>query len=218
MKGFVELEAHQGSDLDIVNAARVSFHKRTDIYGEAERAILRFLMKNRHGTPFEHTFLKFHVRAPLFVVREWQRHRIGVSYNEESGRYVELRPDFYIPIDARTQVGKPGAYVFEKASEEVSKSFFARVLDNSYRSYYLYRDLLKEGVAKEQARIVLPLNLYTEFYFTCNARSLMAFLSLRNKPDAMEEIRLYAEALEELAAKVFPDSITAFIDADRNCP
>lgn len=208
--GWIELEAHAGTDLDIVNAAKVSFAKQSDSLGDSEIAVLNFLMRERHGSPFEHNFFKFHVRAPIFVVREWQRHRIGFSYNEESGRYVELRPDFYIPENARIQTGKPGSYVFEDGIDEQTEQLRTSVMLHSKNAYKHYQSLIEADIAKEQARIVLPLNTYTEFYFSCNARSLMSFLELRMSAHAMYEIRKYAEAMYMLWKKAMPDTALAF--------
>jgi thymidylate synthase (FAD) len=207
--GFVELESSSGSDLDIVNAAKVSFAKQSSDFGDAEKGILNFLIRERHGSPFEHNYFKFHVRAPIFVIREWQRHRIG-SYNEESGRYVELRPDFYIPESSRIQEGKPGAYTFTEGTKEQTDLVRRSITAASETAFSRYQKMIDEGVAKEQARLVLPLNIYSEFYFSCNARSLMNFLELRMAPNAMYEIRKYAEALYELWAKVMPATAKAF--------
>jgi thymidylate synthase (FAD) len=207
--GFVELESSSGSDLDIVNAAKVSFAKQSSDFGDAEKGILNFLIRERHGSPFEHNYFKFHVRAPIFVIREWQRHRIG-SYNEESGRYVELRPDFYIPENSRIQEGKPGAYTFTEGTKEQTDLVRRSITAASETAFSRYQKMIDEGVAKEQARLVLPLNIYSEFYFSCNARSLMNFLELRMAPNAMYEIRKYAEALYELWAKVMPATAEAF--------
>lgn len=208
--GWVDLENHSGSDLSVVNAAKVSFAKQSDGFGDDEKRVLNFLLRERHGSPFEHNFFKFHVRAPIFVVREWQRHRIGFSYNEESGRYSELRPDFYIPEEARIQEGRPGAYMFEDGDEMQTEQLRTAVMLHSKNAYKYYQDLLDSGIAKEQARIVLPLNTYTEFYFSCNARSLMNFLELRMSSHAMYEIRKYAEAIYKLWKDVMPHTAEAF--------
>ena len=208
--GWVKLEEHAGSDLDIVNAAKVSFAKQSASFNEEEYRVLNFLMREKHGSPFEHNYFKFHVRAPIFVVREWQRHRIGISYNEESGRYVELRPDFYIPDEARIQEGKPGSYVFDGGSYAQTETLKTAAKLHSKNSYKYYQSLIDAGIAKEQARIVLPLNTYTEFYFSCNARSLMNFLELRLASNAMYEIRMYAEAIYKLWSEVMPDTAEVF--------
>jgi thymidylate synthase (FAD) len=208
--GWVDLENYSGSDLSVVNAAKVSFAKQSDGFGDDEQRVLNFLLRERHGSPFEHNFFKFHVRAPIFVVREWQRHRIGTSYNEESGRYVELRPDFYIPEEARIQEGKPGSYVFEDGTDEQTEQLRTATMLHSKNCYKHYKSLLDAGIAKEQARIVLPLNTYTEFYFSCNSRSLMNFLELRMSPHAMYEIRKYAEAMYKLWKEAMPYTAAAF--------
>jgi thymidylate synthase (FAD) len=208
--GWVDLENHSGSDLSVVNAAKVSFAKQSDGFGEDEKRVLNFLLREKHGSPFEHNYFKFHVRAPIFVVREWQRHRIGFSYNEESGRYSELRPDFYVPEEARIQEGRPGAYVFEDGDDAQTEQIRTAVMMNSKNAFKYYEDLLNSGIAKEQARIVLPLNTYTEFYFSCNARSLMNFLELRMSSHAMYEIRKYAEAIYKLWKDAMPHTAEAF--------
>jgi len=208
--GWVDLEMHSGSDLSVVNAAKVSFAKQSDGFGEDEKRVLNFLLREKHGSPFEHNFFKFHVRAPIFVVREWQRHRIGFSYNEESGRYSELRPDFYVPEEARIQEGRPGAYVFEDGDDAQTEQLRTAVMMHSKNAFKYYNDLLDSGIAKEQARIVLPLNTYTEFYFSCNARSLMSFLELRMSSHAMYEIRKYAEAIYKLWKDAMPHTAKAF--------
>jgi len=215
--GWIELESHNGSDLDVVNAAKVSFAKHSTEFGKEENGVLKFLMRERHGSPFEHNYFKFHVRAPIFVIREWQRHRIG-SYNEESGRYVELRPDFYTPDEARIQKGKPGAYTFTKGSL-LQTDQLLRTVDSANKSAFKrYQHLIKAGIAKEQARIVLPNNIYSEFYFSCNARSLMNFLSLRMDESAMYEIRMYANAMFELWRGVMPSTAKAFTETGRIAP
>jgi len=208
--GWVAIEAHNGTDLDVVNAAKVSFAKQSEEFGFEEERILEFLIREKHGSPFEHNFLKFHVRAPIFVVREWHRHRIGFSYNEESGRYVELRPDFYIPQGARIQTGRPGSYTFEDASPEQGEMLAAAAQLQADTAYNSYKELMQAGIAKGQARIVLPLNTYTEFYCSCNARSLMNFLHLRMSPHAMYEIRCYAEAMHKLWEQAMPATAKAF--------
>src|SRR5256885_8035391 len=118
--GFVRLDDAMASDLSVVNAARVSFARRKEAMDESDEGLVRFLMRDRHGTPFEHNSFRFHVRAPLFVAREWFRHRVG-SFNEFSMRYARATDDFYVPEpeDVRTQVGKPGAYSFDPVSPEI---------------------------------------------------------------------------------------------------
>src|SRR6186713_3604166 len=121
--GFVRLDDAMASDLSVVNGARVSFARRKEEMDESDEGLIRFLMRDRHGTPFEHNSFRFHIRAPIFVAREWMRHRVG-SFNEFSMRYARATDEFYVPDadDVRTQVGKPGAYSFEPVADEVAQT------------------------------------------------------------------------------------------------
>lgn len=216
--GFVRLDDFMGDDLSVVNAARVSFAKQASSMGEAERGLIKFLMKGRHGTPFEHNAFRFHVKAPIFVAREWMRHRIG-SFNEWSGRYSKLEAEFYIPEKLRTQVGKPGAYTFEDMDNKIEEHIAREsMLFSCQNAFQTYEYALSAGVAKEVARMILPVNTYTQFYWTINARSLMNFLSLRNEDNAMKEIREYAQAIEHLWGGLMPVTHTAFINNNRVAP
>lgn len=219
--GFVRVLGVMGSDLDIVNAARVSFAKASMEYGNTEDGILRYLLVNHHGTPFEHTFLKFHIKAPIFVFREWHRHRIGFSINEESARYTQLEDEFYYPQGAfwRQQVGRPGAYRYEPITDDDAIDAYSRLMGHVYRRAYItYEQLLEEGVAKEIARAVLPVGIYSQMHWTCNVRSLMAFLTLRNAPTAQAEIRAYAQALERVLCAHFPRTHAHYVEAGRVAP
>jgi thymidylate synthase (FAD) len=217
--GFVRLDGAMASDLSVANSARVSFGKRKDVLDEADEGLIRFLMRDRHGTPFEHNAFRFHVRCPLFVAREWFRHRVG-SFNEESARYHQLEGDFYVPAaeDVRSQVGKPGAYTFERVPADVAEGVRIDLSEHYERAYRLYRELIDRGLAKELARCVLPMGTFTQFYWTVNARSLMNFISLRAAETAQLEIRRYADAVEELFAEVMPVTHAAFVANDRTAP
>jgi thymidylate synthase (FAD) len=217
--GFVRLDAAVADDLSVVNAARVSFGARVETMDDRSAGLVRFLMRERHGTPFEHNFFRFHIKAPLFVTREWQRHRVG-SFNERSGRYSELPDEFYVPAagDVRTQVGKPGAYTFEPLPDDVAEQVRADIEASYAESYRQYQEMLAANVAKEVARTVLPVGLYTEFYWSVNARSLMNFLSLRNAAAAQHEIRVYAEAAETHFARAMPVTHGSFVDQGRTAP
>jgi thymidylate synthase (FAD) len=203
--GFVRLDSCMADDLSVVNSARVSFGRSSTEFGEAERGLVHFLMRERHGTPFEHNAFRFHVRCPIFVAREWMRHRIG-SFNEFSGRYSEVPDGAWTPsIEAvRTQVGKPGAYTFEPVPESVAAEARDAISEANGHAWRTYQYLLSLGVAKEVARVVLPLASYTEFWWTVNARSLMNFLSLRTAETAQREIREYAGEVESLFAEKMP--------------
>lgn len=217
--GYVELIDNKAHDIDVVNAARVSFGRTSKSMAESDEKLIGFLMKNRHGTPFEHNYMKFQVRAPIFVFREWHRHRIGVSINEVSGRYKELETVFYLPTGrVRTQTGKPGHYKFETASADKEREALGMMIGVYDRAKAAYRELLELGVAKEIARCVLPVATYSEMHWTCNARSLMSFLSLRNSKHAQREIREYAEQMEKMFSKVMPITHKAFVDCGRVAP
>lgn len=219
-KGFVALEDSCADDLSVVNAARVSYHKYHYAWHEEDEHLIRFLLQNRHGTPFEQNFFRFRVKAPIFVFREWHRHRIGISINEWSARYSELKSDFYIPTadHVRTQVGKPGNYYYELASDENAEWFITALDNHSRQSFEQYQEALGRGIAKEQARFFLPVNIYSEMYWCCNARSLMNFLSLRNHDKAMWEIREYAKTLEDIFRAAMPITHEYFIENNRIAP
>jgi thymidylate synthase (FAD) len=208
------------SDLDVVAAARVSNdveYEEASKGPEADKRLINYLVKHRHGTPFEHTAFKFFVKTPLFVVREWQRHRMA-SYNEASGRYIEFLPEFYIPDTIRVPAAtnKQGSVEPEAGFDHWSSR--QDIIDSCMASYAYYQRLLKAGVAKEMARIVLPLNTYTKFYYTVNARSLMNFLNLRNASDAQWEIRQYAIAMESDFNNIMPITYECWINNDRITP
>ena len=206
-------------DLSVANAARVSFARRKEELDDADRGLIRFLMRDRHGTPFEHNSFRFHIRCPIFVAREWMRHRIG-SFNEFSLRYAKATDDFYVPAleDVRTQVGKPGSYSFEPVDDALAEHTREAQLAVYRAAYDTYLELLEQGVAKEVARNVLPVAIYTQFYWTVNARSLMNFVSLRNSETAQREIRRYAEAVEHFFAGKMPVTHAAFVANDRRAP
>jgi thymidylate synthase (FAD) len=217
--GFVRLDAAMASDLSVVNAARVSFARRREELDDADRSLIAFLMRDRHGTPFEHNAFRFHVRCPIFVAREWFRHRWS-SFNEFSMRYAKATDEFYLPEpqDVRTQVGKPGAYSFEQVPPELAEHA-RRELSKVYQlAHSTYTRLVEAGVARELARAVLPVGSYTEFYWTVNARSLMNFLALRTAETAQREIQRYAEALELFFEGEMPVTHAAFVAAGRVAP
>jgi len=225
----VELIDHMGSDARIAEAAWVSNFGGDIPQDKAERipGLINFLMRDRHGTPFEHNAFTFRISAPLFVFYEFHRHRVGWSYNEESGRYRELDPVFYVPRDGRElrQVGSPGKYTFEPGNYEqtvVTEASHKRAAINAWGEY---QNLLTRGVAKEVARNVLPVSIYKTMYATCNVRSLFAFLSLRwDHPDSkvptfpLDEIRLVSKELDALARPHFPLAFEAFDKNGRVAP
>ena len=217
--GFVRLDAAMADDLSVVNGARVSFARHKDELDDADAGLIRFLMRDRHGTPFEHNAFRFHIRCPIFVAREWFRHRIG-SFNEFSMRYAKATDEFYVPAaeDVRSQVGKPGAYSFEPVDPELAERTREELQAVYDVAYATYTRLVDEGVARELARSVLPVGAYTEFYWTVNARALMNFVSLRAAETAQREIRRYAEACEQFLAAKMPITYEAFVANDRTAP
>ena len=230
----VELVRASAGDADVLFAARVSTRgeaSREDV-GADEQAqarsagLVNYLMRDRHGSPFEHTSMTFYVQAPIFVFREFMRHRIA-SYNEESGRYRELRPVFYVPGPERrlVQEGKPGAYRFTAGTPDQHALVDAEVRASSTRAYEAYRAMLDAGVAREVARVVLPVTTYSSMYVTMNARALMNFLSLRTQREGstfpsypQREIEMCAEVMEEVWRGLMPLTAAAFERNGRVAP
>ncbi len=227
----VELVKASASDADVVFAARVSTKGEASL-SEVEAdatgssGLINYLMRDRHGSPFEHNSLTYFVSAPIFVFREFMRHRIA-SYNEESGRYRELRPVFYVPGPERklVQQGKPGAYEFVDGTAEQYQRVDTLVRQSCAQAYDAYQQMLADGVAREVARIVLPVTTYSSMYVTMNARALMNFLSLRTKRDnarnpsfPQREIEMVAEAMESEWAALMPLTHAAFEAHGRVAP
>jgi thymidylate synthase (FAD) len=224
-----ELVDYMGSDGSVLQAMLVSTQGSDALKQESDNSFgrINFLMKNRHGTPFEHNSMTFYIEAPIFVFREFHLHRIGWSYNEMSGRYKELEPVFYAPALARPliQVGKPGHYTFEAGSQVQSHAAFNELADSYQQSYVAYQSILGHGIAKEVARACLPVGIYSSMFATCNARSLMAFLSLRTKEEGSTfpsypqyEIEQVARDMEEVFRKKFPLTYKAFVENGRVAP
>nr|WP_202447679.1 FAD-dependent thymidylate synthase [Streptomyces sp. SID5468] len=223
---------HDASDTDVLFAARVSTvgEQSIDELGkdpERSKGLINYLMRDRHGSPFEHNSMTFLVSAPIFVFREFMRHRVGWSYNEESGRYRELQPVFYVPGEDRklVQQGRPGKYEFVPGTPEQHK-ITTEEMETTYREAYAsYRRMLDAGVAREVARAVLPVGLFSSMYATCNARSLMHFLSLRTQHEQAKvasfpqrEIEMVAERMEAHWAGLMPLTYAAFNANGRIAP
>ena len=202
----VELLRVSGSDLDIANAARVSYGKISTALSDRDQKLIDFLMEHEHTSPFEHNQLSFRIKAPIFVARQWMRHRMN-SYNEISYRYVEAKTEFYIPSAFRHQdtVNKQGS--IGSFMNDHTIALYKKSLEDSYISY---KTLLDLGVCREQARTLLPVATYTEFIFTCNMHSLMHFMRLRLSSGAQWEIRMYAKALLTLSVAHFPITLQAW--------
>lgn len=205
----LELVRVGGSDLDVVNAARVSYGSRVDEVSERDKKLIRYLISHDHTSPFEHTQIVYRVKAPIYVVRDWVRHRIGVSYNEISGRYAELPMEFYIPRQWRVQdtVNKQSSVLADIPEADHA---FAEYKKSITIAYETYKELLRVGVCRELARGVLPVCIYTQFIFTCNLISLFHFVRLRAHYTAQWEIQQYAKGMLALARPHFPNSIEAW--------
>lgn len=187
---------------------------------DRDTGLIGFLMRERHGTPLEMVDFRFAVKAPIFVFREWHRHRIA-SINEMSGRYVELEREFYIPSrdDIREQKGKAGAYYYERVDDDcLADNSISRINDSCNNAFDTYESLLNSGIAKEVARLVLPLNTYSKMVWKTNLRSLLNFLSLRNHQQAQREIMYYAAVIEQIVSTIVPVTINKFIEYDRVAP
>tara|TARA_E500000331_G_C17245483_1_gene708940 strand:+ start:66 stop:746 length:681 start_codon:yes stop_codon:yes gene_type:complete len=211
-KGFVEVIDTLGDDLTVVNSARVSFGKRKTKWSKADERLVRYLAKHKHHSPFRHLQIQFHIKAPEFVMRQWYKHVVGIettsnsatkdhAWNEISGRYVEVE-DFYIPK------------IFRQQSEDNKQATEGSIKDQNkakmiwdvamFNAKKYYNDLLDLGVGKEQARAILPLNQYTEVYWTASFQAVMNFVELRDEKTSQWEIQEYAKVVKELCLTSFP--------------
>ncbi|RSN55603.1 FAD-dependent thymidylate synthase [Streptomyces sp. WAC 04229] len=228
----VQLVKQSADDAHVLWSARVSTQGEQSLEQigadpARSKGLINYLMRDRHGSPFEATSMTFFISAPIFVFREFMRHRVGWSYNEESGRYKELEPVFYVPGPDRNlvQVGKAGHYRFEPGTA-AQHALVDEVMVDAYRhAYDAYRRMLAAGIAREVARSVLPVGLFSSCYATCNARSLMHFLGLRTthpaaaiKSSPQREIEMVAEKMEAAWAELMPLTHAAFNANGRIAP
>ena len=186
---------------------------------DRDAGLIRFLIRERHGSPFEHGYFRFLVKAPIFVVREHHRHRAGHSYNEWSGRYSKMDAEFYVPENV-AHAGRQARQLQLRARRRPRPRRRA-ARDRGERASTpstAYERMLEQGVAKEVARAVLPLSTYTKYYWSCNPRSLMHFCGLRNHENAQYEIRQYAAAAETFLERLMPVTHAAFVANDRTAP
>ena len=213
-KGFIEVVDTLGNDLTVVNSARVSFGKRKETWTKSDERLVRYLSKYKHYSPFRHLQVQFHVKAPEFVMRQWYKHVVGIettsnsstkdhAWNEISGRYVEVE-DFYTP-----EVWRKQSEDNKQASEGVLEDLQQFRMNDTYEQFMrsvrmTYDRMIKAGIAKEQARIILPLNQYTEVYWTASFQAIMNFIELRNEPTSQWEIQQYAKVMLNLMEKTFP--------------
>ena len=211
-KGFIEVIDHLGSDLTVSNSARVSFGKRKKKYDKSDERLVRYLAKHKHFSPFRHLMVQFHIKAPEFVTRQLYKHVVGIetssssitkdhAWNEISGRYVPVE-EYYIPENWRQQSedSKQASIGAIKEQEDATAAYAKAIQVGKH----YYQELLKLGVAKEQARTLLPLSSYTEFYWTASFQAIANFIELRDKPDAQWEIQQYAKALKSIISQLYP--------------
>jgi thymidylate synthase (FAD) len=222
-KGFIEVIDKLGTDLTVVNSARVSFGKRKEKFDDNDRKLVKFLAKNKHWSPFRHLMVQFHVKAPEFVMRQWYKHVVGIetasnssakdhAWNELSGRYVPVT-DFYVPSNWRKQSSDNkqaslGSIDDQKSANEVFNTAMNNILES-------YQKLLDLGVAKEQARILLPLNQYTEVYWTASFQAIMNFIDLRDESTAQWEIQQYAKVMKDMMLEIYPETSKIWFEV--NC-
>ncbi|MBL7993054.1 MAG: FAD-dependent thymidylate synthase [Candidatus Kapabacteria bacterium] len=216
-KGFVRLVDYMGSDAAIVQAARVSYGAGTKKVSE-DRGLIRYLMRHAHTTPFEMVEFKFHVKLPIFVARQWIRHRTA-NVNEYSGRYSVMPDEFYVPdaaqIRPQSATNKQGR-AEETFSDTEASSIQALLQDGQQRAYNDYEKLLGDNFARELARINLPVSQYTEWYWKIDLHNLFHFLRLRIDAHAQYEIRVYADAMAQMVREIVPMAFEAFEDYTLN--
>lgn len=212
-KGFIRVIDFMGDEAAVAQMARVSYGKGTKSVNE-DRGLLRYLMRHRHTSPFEGNEIKLHIKMPIFVMRQWIRHRTA-NVNEYSARYSEMPDEFYFPelekVQQQSKTNKQGSD--GELTAETRSTFIAWLQQNANHQFHKYSEFLKENVSREMARIGLPLNIYTECYWKIDLHNLLHFLSLRADPHAQYEIRAYAEViLHEIVKAWVPNIYEAFHD------
>ena len=220
-KGFIEVVDSLGSDLTVVNSARVSFGKRKKKFDKSDERLVRYLAKYKHYSPFRHLQVQFHIKAPEFVMRQWYKHVVGIettsnsstkdhAWNEISGRYVEY-DEFYEPTEFRKQSEDNKQASDGLIDDQKNTSILWTTAQQ--HSISAYKEMLKRGMAKEQARSILPLTLYTEVYWTASFQAVMNFIELRNEKTSQIEIQEYAKVMLEQMKEVFPKTTELWSEA-----
>ena len=222
-KGFVEVVDSLGNDLTVVNSARVSFGKRKKYWDKSDERLVRYLAKYKHYSPFRHLQVQFHIKAPEFVMRQWYKHVVGIettsnssakdhAWNEISGRYVPVE-DFYYPSVWRKQ-SDDNKQASEGVLDDLQQKRMTSVFNEYMRQVEMaYDRMIDAGMAKEQARIILPLNQYIEVYWTASFQAIMNFIELRNEKTSQIEIQEYAKVMLEQMKEVFPKTTELWSEA-----
>ena len=219
-KGFIEVVDSLGNDLTVVNSARVSFGKRKETFDKSDERLVRYLAKYKHYSPFRHLQVQFHIKAPEFVMRQWYKHVVGIettsnsatkdhAWNEISGRYVPVE-DFYTPSVFRKQ-SEDNKQATEGAIDDQAKALHHWEMA-MFHTKKQYQKLLDMGVGKEQARAILPLNQYTEVYWTASFQAIVNFIELRAEKTSQWEIQEYARVMKELMINVYPKTTKIWSD------
>ena len=213
-KGFIEVVDSLGNDLTVVNSARVSFGKRKKYWDKSDRRLCMYLAKHKHYSPFRHLQVQFHIKAPEFVMRQWYKHVVGIettsnssakdhAWNEISGRYVPY-DEFYEPTEFRKQSEDNKQASDGLVEDQIKATMMWR--EAQTKTIETYKELLDMGMAKEQARSILPLTVYTKVWWTASFQSIMNFIELRDEPTSQVEIQEYARAVKEVMLETFPET------------
>lgn len=205
--GFVELVDVFGDDLSIVNSARVSFGAQTDEFTERDKKLMRYLWQHDHTSPFRMASVKFRVKAPVFVLRQWMKHVIGCSWNEASARYTEIKEEFFKPVTWRLQHKTSKQSSYGQVNEELRCEAFERLEASYALAYTNYKWMLEHGICREQARVLLPVGMYSSCIWKADLQAIMHFLALRLDEHAQEEIREFAQAVKQIVCTLFPESM-----------
>ena len=222
-KGFIEVIDSLGNDLTVVNSARVSFGKRKTKFDKSDERLVRYLAKHKHYSPFRHLQVQFHLKAPEFVMRQWYKHVVGIettsnsstkdhAWNEISGRYVEY-DEFYEPTIFRKQSDDNKQASEGQFEGQAEIAIAANWKQAHSMTLTAYKNMIDAGMAKEQARCILPLTLYTEVYWTASFQAVMNFIELRNEKTAQIEIQDYAKVLLDLMLEVYPMTTKLWAEA-----
>ena len=206
-EGFVELVDVFGDDLSIVNSARVSFGAQTDEFTERDKKLMRYLWQHDHTSPFRMASVKFRVKAPVFVLRQWMKHVIGCSWNEASSRYTEIKEEIFKPVTLRLQHKTSKQSSYGETSKQISNEAFDRLEASYMLAYTNYKWMLEQGICREQARVLLPVGMYSSCIWKADLQAIMHFLALRLDEHAQEEIREFAQAVKQIVCTLFPESM-----------
>jgi len=219
--GKIELVQYMGEDITVVNSARVSFGVHKDTMDDKDKKLVNYLIKHRHTSTLEHNIATFRIKVPLFVRSQHHRHRTW-SYNEISRRYTDADMEFYTPESFRTQhsSNRQASNINEKINPQMAAyplGLESRLCNEAVeyhiqQSISLFEDMIKKGIAREQARMVLPQNLYTEYYATANLNNILKFISLRTHEGAQQEIQMLALKMQEIIKEIWPITIDSFIN------